>query len=382
MDRHERDLMDYTKEMMEKKILHWNYRGITELPISLRDKGTAIEELYLKENKITVIPPWIYQLTNLTNLYLAGNKLKNLPEEFSVMERLKVLDLSDNDLKVVPEGLKRLKTLRELILDDNSLCQLPLDIADFEELEKLSLCGNNFVSLPEWLGSLNKLQRLLVDNNFLEELPNRLTLAQSLEIVSVCSNRLKHLPLNSFVSPTMIYFSCNSNLNYISYSLLSQFLELGWNDGKSFFPRNLNISEMMSNRVLQLSVDLSMEKENFNGTAVVRLPRQLIRVFRMENREPPSLWELSLRCLFSNNYENYLNISICPKPDMFHSLLFNGPLCICLNNQCHQPMFTEAWAAVGTSEEISLLIVLLFCSQRCSQTFDFLSHGIKVLPWR
>ncbi|XP_015114862.1 leucine-rich repeat protein soc-2 homolog isoform X3 [Diachasma alloeum] len=329
MDQHERDLIE---EMREKRILHWNFRGITNLPIALRDWGSEVEELYLKENQITVIPSWIYQLTNLTNLYLSGNKLKHLPEEFGIMGRLKVLDLSDNDLRIVPEGVTRLKTLRELILDDNSLSQLPLDIENFDELEKLSLCGNNFVTLPEWLGSLNKLQNLLVDNNCLEELPNRLTLAPSLELVSVCSNR--------------------------------------------------NVTEMRPNHRIRLHVDLSSEKENSNGTAIVRLPRQLIRVFSVENKEPVSLWELSLRTLFENNYEIYLNSSICPEPAIFHNVLFNGPISICLSNQCHQPIFTEAWVTVGTSEEVALLIVLLFCSQKCAQTFDFVSHGIKVLTWR
>ncbi|XP_063973055.1 leucine-rich repeat-containing protein 28-like isoform X2 [Diachasmimorpha longicaudata] len=371
MDQHESDLIE---EMREKRILHWNFRGITNLPIALRDWGSKVEELYLKENRITVIPSWIYQLTNLTNLYLSGNKLKNLPEEFGVMERLKVLDLSDNDLRTVPEGVTRLKTLRELILDDNSLSQLPLDIENFVELEKLSLCGNNFVTLPEWLGSLKKLQRLLIDNNCLEELPNRLTLAPSLEIVSVCSNRLKHLPLNSFMSPTMIYFNCNPNMNYISYPLLCQFLEMGWDDGKSCFSRNLNITEMRPNHRIQLHVDLSSEK-NSDDAAIIRLPRQVIRVFSADSKEPASLWELSLRTLFENN-------SICPQPDIFHNVLFNGPISICLSNQCRQPIFTDAWVIVGASEEVALLIVLLFCSQKCTQTFDFISHGIKVLTWR
>ncbi|XP_063973054.1 leucine-rich repeat-containing protein 28-like isoform X1 [Diachasmimorpha longicaudata] len=378
MDQHESDLIE---EMREKRILHWNFRGITNLPIALRDWGSKVEELYLKENRITVIPSWIYQLTNLTNLYLSGNKLKNLPEEFGVMERLKVLDLSDNDLRTVPEGVTRLKTLRELILDDNSLSQLPLDIENFVELEKLSLCGNNFVTLPEWLGSLKKLQRLLIDNNCLEELPNRLTLAPSLEIVSVCSNRLKHLPLNSFMSPTMIYFNCNPNMNYISYPLLCQFLEMGWDDGKSCFSRNLNITEMRPNHRIQLHVDLSSEK-NSDDAAIIRLPRQVIRVFSADSKEPASLWELSLRTLFENNYEIYLNSSICPQPDIFHNVLFNGPISICLSNQCRQPIFTDAWVIVGASEEVALLIVLLFCSQKCTQTFDFISHGIKVLTWR
>lgn len=43
----------------------------------------------------------------------------------------------------------------------------------------------------------------------------------------------------------------------------------------------------------------------------------------------------------------------------------NGPTSICLNNQCQEPIFTEAWIIIGRSEECrTFLVITFFCSHR------------------
>lgn len=123
MDKKEKDLLE---EIKNKTILHWNYRGLKNLPEAIKHWGDHVQELYLKENELTCLPPWIKDLRNITNLYLSGNKLKEFPMELAAIERLEVLDLSDNNIETLPACIKKLENLRELILNDNCLNQLPL----------------------------------------------------------------------------------------------------------------------------------------------------------------------------------------------------------------------------------------------------------------
>ncbi|KAK0171346.1 hypothetical protein PV328_009087 [Microctonus aethiopoides] len=377
------DQAELVKEIKNKTILHWNYRDYEKLPESLKHWGIHVQELYLKENKLSSLPQWINQLSNITNLYLSGNKFITFPHELSIMTRLTVLDLSDNNIKILPACIQNLKSIKDLNLDGNCLHQLPLELSQLQCLETLSISRNNFVILPEWIGSLIKLERLFVDNNCLEELPNRLTLLSSLNTISICANRLKYLPLNSFISPVNIRFNCNPNLNYLSYSVLSQLLESGWEDEKNKLPAtNENItsySTSKKNIKLEVIINSVVTREKH---AIIELPRQLMNIFGIDCKVPVSLWELSLRTLYKNKYENSLDEYHRYKHDICYNLMTNGPTSICLNNQCQEPIFTEAWIIIGRSEECrTFLVITFFCSHRCAHNFDIPSHGIDTLSW-
>ena len=120
------DAEDLAKEIKGKIILHWNYRGLTELPIVLRNCANDVREIYLKDNKLTNFPQWINELVNVTHLYLHGNNLKKVPEELTTMSHLVLLDLSDNGLENVSSCIGELKNLEVFNLDHNSLKKLPL----------------------------------------------------------------------------------------------------------------------------------------------------------------------------------------------------------------------------------------------------------------
>lgn len=209
------DSTEMVKEIKNKVILHWNCRGLVEFPEAIRIYGGHIQEIYLKWNKLTTLPPWIIELFNVTNLYIYGNLIKEVPLELCQMNQLTVLDLSANKLEQIPPYIGNLISLKSLLLNDNSISKLPfgkfldatnnfkfitlsnlnvyiifIEMNKMHNLEILSISGNRFVALPEWIGSLPKLKELTADNNCLKELPNRLTLSPQLSIISVCSNRL------------------------------------------------------------------------------------------------------------------------------------------------------------------------------------------------
>lgn len=58
------------KEVKKKLVLHWNYRGLTEIPEAIRTTNNNVKEIYLKWNNLKSLPFWISDFSNLTNLYL------------------------------------------------------------------------------------------------------------------------------------------------------------------------------------------------------------------------------------------------------------------------------------------------------------------------
>lgn len=307
------DSTEMVKEIKDKVILHWNCRGLVEFPEAIRIYGSHIQEIYLKWNKITTLPSWIIELFNVTNLYIYGNLIKEVPPELCQMNQLTVLDLSANKLEQISPYIGNLISLKSLLLNENFIDKLPNEMNQMHNLEILSISGNKFVALPEWIGSLPKLKELNADNNCLKELPNRLTLSPQLSIISVCSNRLRYLPLNGFVSSPCIKFDANIYLNYLSYPLLYQLTSQ-----YSFIQDQRNIlaygcfATCYENTTLHPNIKLKIKINEKDTDFIIELPRQLLKVHNILENTVISLWELSLRKVYTERYKHTLNISISP----------------------------------------------------------------------
>nr|XP_050859813.1 leucine-rich repeat and death domain-containing protein 1-like isoform X1 [Vespula vulgaris]XP_050859814.1 leucine-rich repeat and death domain-containing protein 1-like isoform X1 [Vespula vulgaris]XP_050859815.1 leucine-rich repeat and death domain-containing protein 1-like isoform X1 [Vespula vulgaris]XP_050859817.1 leucine-rich repeat and death domain-containing protein 1-like isoform X1 [Vespula vulgaris] len=431
------DPAEMVNEVKEKVILHWNCRGLTELPEIIRKYGNHIQEIYLKWNKLTTLPPWIIELFNVTNLYIYGNLIKELPVELGNMSQLTVLDLSANKLKEIPSSIGNLINIESLLFNDNYIKKLPMgkymfrtfskceliiyfliiqsalpsiyktEMSQLHNLEVLSLSGNEFVALPEWLGSLPKLKELNADNNYLKELPNRLTLAPKVSVISVCSNRLKYLPLNGFLSSPCIRFDANEYLNYLSYPVL---IQLAYQIHTSVTGDSVNILgykcfklKYDDNQSLNTNIKLNIKIDaSCNKNIVIELPRQILRIHNVNENKTVSLWELALRKVYRLKYKHILNISTSPinvkvvykqntkrNFDFLmssincasYNLLINGPATICVNSHCQQPIFTEAWIIVGIIHHIySIPTIALCCSRSCA--FKFMANSSMMLNFR
>ncbi len=62
-----------------------------------------------------------FQLTQLVEFYLYGNKLVSLPSELGHLTGLQTLALSENSLQSLPDSLGNLKQLKVLDLRHNKL---------------------------------------------------------------------------------------------------------------------------------------------------------------------------------------------------------------------------------------------------------------------
>ncbi|CAB3258890.1 unnamed protein product [Arctia plantaginis] len=98
--------MDYNGELGTGTVLHWNYRGFTEFPLSQLEGDEAdVTDIYLKENLLTRLPSNIGILEHLESLYVSGNDITELPREIAKLRCLKCLDVSGNRLKRIPDEI-------------------------------------------------------------------------------------------------------------------------------------------------------------------------------------------------------------------------------------------------------------------------------------
>src|SRR5215207_4099044 len=87
-----------------------------------RDGETALN---LRALRLSVLPPEIGQLTELTELILYDNYLSVLPPEIGQLTELRELNLARNQLGALPPEIGQLTELTRLDLSDNQLSTLP-----------------------------------------------------------------------------------------------------------------------------------------------------------------------------------------------------------------------------------------------------------------
>ena len=104
--------------------------------------------LDLSDSQLTVLPPEIGKLSNLSTLYLYANQLTALPPEIGRLVNLTTLDLYDNQLMTLPPEIGQLVNLTKLDAYDNKLTTLPTEIGHLENLTSLDLGGNRLTSPP------------------------------------------------------------------------------------------------------------------------------------------------------------------------------------------------------------------------------------------
>jgi small GTP-binding protein len=156
---------------------------------------TDKKKLHLFGFSLTELPPEIWQLRMLEELYLDKNQLKTLPSDIGQLKNLQVLEIHTNQLKSLPSEIGQLQSLKKLILSKNQLTILPPEIGELYKLEALYLDENQLKKLPNEIGKFKKLQRLNLNCNQLKLLPPELGELQSLENLYITDNQLTQLPL-------------------------------------------------------------------------------------------------------------------------------------------------------------------------------------------
>lgn len=111
------------------------------------------------------------------------------------------------------------------------------------------------------------------------------------------------------------------------------------------------------------------------------LPVGIVRVLKREIRDPPSLYELSLRKFYvkwwGSCMVNYL-------PRMVFEYVRNGPIGHCNSLYCVTPLFRECYFSVlqRQHERTKFTYSAIFCSKECTEMWLWQNSSIyKDIEW-
>lgn len=189
--------------------LELTYLKLEALPPELFEMNN-LEVLTLHNNQLSHFPIDLARLPHLKRLFLEFNHLTELPPELADLRELNVLALNGNRLRTLPEALWD-SNVAELYLAGNPLRQLPPAIGRLQSLQKLYLGDTQLSSLPPEIGELKQLRALHLPNNQLRELPASLGQLTELQVLNLSGNRLDAVPPEIAALPNLRTLNLTQN---------------------------------------------------------------------------------------------------------------------------------------------------------------------------
>lgn len=189
--------------------LYLRFRNLTFLPLEIGNL-TALEILYIPENKLTSLPPEISNLNNLLAIWLDNNNLSYIPIEIFNIISLKLLYIPNNNLTSLPSEIEKLTNLILLDVKENDLSNLPPELGNMANLQDLYLQHNNLTTLPD---SIVKLTPTGIDSleYGLDLGYNKLDTNNLSDIIKAWADRWDHDWRNTQNTP--IIYNSNSVIN-------------------------------------------------------------------------------------------------------------------------------------------------------------------------
>nr|XP_021503132.1 volume-regulated anion channel subunit LRRC8C isoform X1 [Meriones unguiculatus]XP_021503133.1 volume-regulated anion channel subunit LRRC8C isoform X2 [Meriones unguiculatus]XP_021503134.1 volume-regulated anion channel subunit LRRC8C isoform X3 [Meriones unguiculatus] len=224
-----------------------------------------LKVLSVKFDDMRELPPWMYGLRNLEELYLVGSLSHDISKNVALeslrdLKSLKILSIKSNvskipqavvdvsshlqkmcvhndgtklvmlnnlkkmtnltelelvhcDLERIPHAVFSLLSLQELDLKENNLKSIE-EIVSFQHLRKLTvlkLWHNGITYIPEHIKKLSSLERLFFSHNKVEVLPSHLFLCNKIRYLDLSYNDIRFIPPEIGVLQSLQYFSITSN---------------------------------------------------------------------------------------------------------------------------------------------------------------------------
>uniref|UniRef100_A0A672LYQ2 Leucine-rich repeat-containing protein 40-like n=1 Tax=Sinocyclocheilus grahami TaxID=75366 RepID=A0A672LYQ2_SINGR len=178
---------------------------LMDIPESLANLKNLVT-LNLSCNKLKSLPPAISEMKNLRMLDCSRNQIGSIPPVLAQMESLEQLYLRHNKLRFLPElhccetlKVKHLEeyiviVLRKRLTQDNKVKNLPEEITLLQGLERLDLTNNDISSLPCGLGTLPKLKSLALEGNPLRTIRRDLLTKGTGELLKYLRSRIQEHP--------------------------------------------------------------------------------------------------------------------------------------------------------------------------------------------
>ncbi|KIC73603.1 hypothetical protein DB41_JE00040 [Neochlamydia sp. TUME1] len=167
--------------------------GLTFLPPEMWQLS-QLEELFLNNNNLTILPDELGQLRGLKMLRLDHNQLTTLPARICQLSELVVLDLGHNQLTALPVQIEQLSQLQVFLLSHNQLTAIPAQIEQLSQLQVFLLSHNQLTAIPAEIGQLSNLQKLWLSNNQLTAIPAEIGDLSQLQTLDLNNNQIIAVP--------------------------------------------------------------------------------------------------------------------------------------------------------------------------------------------
>merc|ERR1711892_8280 len=249
------------------ELLMLSENSLLSLPDSLANLQ-RLKRLDLRHNKMEgTLPPVIYQLHSIVQLFLNYNKLTTIPDEIGELTSLSSLTLANNHIVAIPDTLTKCSQLTQFDIAHNSLAALPSDLGDLKGLKKLSVKYNQLSELPVSLARCGSIEYLNVENNLLDSIDQTVFDALvNARIVILSRNSLTSLP-------------CMDALVYLD-SFAAEYNQIGELDEDVFsFNQRLASLNLKSNHIGSLPLDLSVwshiKEINLSSNRLTTIPESI-----------------------------------------------------------------------------------------------------------
>ncbi|XP_075466876.1 leucine-rich repeat-containing protein 20 isoform X2 [Ascaphus truei] len=160
---------------------------------SFREK-MHIEVLFLRllPTALGVWKRWRRCTMNLSNCALNAFPTGLYVVMSNVAQDIHFITLANNELKsLTSKFFTSFTQLRELNLEGNNLRELPKDISTLMHLKSINLSRNKFQEFPEKLLNVNTLESINLEDNQIKDVPvEKLTSMPSLRCVNLKANAL------------------------------------------------------------------------------------------------------------------------------------------------------------------------------------------------
>jgi Leucine-rich repeat (LRR) protein len=169
------------------KKLSFNYNDISEVHDGL-GRLQNLEELSFYQNKLTSIPKSLYLLRNLKVIDLYYNQIEKIDDHISNLSNLEILYAANNRIFSLSENIGELSKLRELYIHHNRISYFPTSISRLTSLKVLRFNDNYFAAFPDPILSLKNLENLDISRNRLQNIPVEFGSYENLRILVMTEN--------------------------------------------------------------------------------------------------------------------------------------------------------------------------------------------------
>jgi hypothetical protein len=202
----------YATSKLKKESLVLKAYNLRNLPDIFDHKCfNILKHLDVSENKLTILPSSIENLSSLEVLILRNNQIMVSPNFSESFKSLEVLDLGNNQLTDLSESIRNLVNLKDLNLVYNKLRTLPDSIGELVSLTRLKVVHNQLNYIPNSIGNLSSLNFLDFGQNELTDLPEDISRCLLLEHLDLRQNKLSRLPekIVSLTKLSWLYLGSN-----------------------------------------------------------------------------------------------------------------------------------------------------------------------------